>query len=84
MQAEGKDPANLVALYGYKNKRAEVVRPLQITKTFEREMFPWGPAPSWQRIQEWLTTECSTFMRTWEFNPEVESSPYQKLFKVFT
>jgi hypothetical protein len=83
-EIDRKDPAKLVALYGYKNKRAEVVRPLQITKTFERETFPWGPAPSWQRIQELLKTECSTFMRTWEFNPEVESSPYQKLFKVFT
>ena len=47
-------------------------------------MFPWDPAPSWQCIQELLKTECSIFMRTWEFNPEVDSSPYQKLFKVFT
>jgi hypothetical protein len=83
-EIDQKDPPQLVALYGKNAKRPEMARPLQLVKTFEQEVFPWGPAPSWQRIQELLNMECCTFMRAWEFNPEVETSLFQKLFKVFT
>jgi hypothetical protein len=60
-------------------------RPFQLSDGQDEEDFPWGRAPSWQRIQDLLRTECCGFLRRWEFTHGYgEYDPYQKLFKVFT
>jgi hypothetical protein len=60
-------------------------RPLQLSDGQDQEDFPWGQAPSWQRIQDLLRTECCGFLRRWEFTlGNGEYDAYQKLFKVFT
>jgi hypothetical protein len=89
-EIEQEDPEHMNALYGPVLKRAKLTtvsrraRPLQLLDTGGNIDFPWGRAPSWPRIQELLQTECSTFLRPWEFQPELEDDLSQRLFIVFT
>jgi hypothetical protein len=89
-EIDQQDPAELTHLGGrviqlpgsIQKKRT---RPLQLGDGQDQEDFPWGQAPSWQRVLDLLATECCTFLRPWEFiHGKQDDGAFHNIFKVFT
>ena len=84
-----EDTPDVIHAYGKSLKKslAPPPRPHQVTAANHAQMYPWGPKPSWPRVQQLLDTEKAAFIQKWEFSPEsMEVSKLQSelLFVQFT
>jgi hypothetical protein len=86
-----RDTAKLMDLGGNVIRRPpphhmkKIARPWQLGDGQHQNDFPWGPAPSWQRISDLLRTECCTFLRPWEYVHGNEGDiAFHRLFIRFT
>jgi hypothetical protein len=70
-----EDSAEVVQLYGSSLKRPQVSKasqPHRLLQSHETDAYPWGPDPSWTRIQKLLETDPKNFLRKWELAEDWE------------
>jgi len=85
-EIDHQDATELTEIGGRTVKHKEnITRPWQLCNSHDQDDFPWGRALSWQRVVDLLATECSTFLRPWEFiHRQEDDRAFISLFKVFT
>ena len=68
-------------------KKAQPAHPHKMDDANDRKAYPWGPSPSWTRIQELLDTEPESFLRKWKPDSNWKEPNHQQctdLFILFT
>jgi len=85
-EIDQQDATELTEIGGRAIKHPDnIARPWRLRDDHNQDDFPWGRAPSWQRVLDLLATECSTFLREWKFIHGHEGDrAFELLFKVFT
>lgn len=84
-----EDTPEALHVYGkaLRRKAPLTVRSNQVNPINQRELFPWGPNPSWTRIQRLLTEEPVAFLQTWVLEVDWEKPTHlqcELLFVQFT
>jgi hypothetical protein len=84
-----EDSAEVVHLYGrsLKPRAANIKQPHHLIPIYQQENYPWGPDPSWSRIQKLLETEPENFLGEWRLDDDwrdPEQFQTELLFVSFT